>query len=248
MIENVIILEEGLWPPDKVEVHRLTEKKHLVAIYLNDLEAIEEKWEKILAKNKDATPGPTIRLAGRHHLGDKMILEAIPSDYKTSQMLGWLGVAMVPVTEDGYIGLQGEVESVAATIGKGPRSPGCTPRDTKMIEHTIKEMKKEFNVDITEENLTIHGVIESRPPKSSLHHALVIKVKLPLTFKKLKESWEGAEDKWEGPLIPLKLDYVNKKAILEKGQNPKAINAQSKVILQIILRSEFNTEGEVKIS
>jgi len=238
IIEHAIVLEKGVWRPDQLEIRQIAGKL-TDQLHRNELEAIEENWQKILLKNRSAFAGPTVRLMSRRYFDNRLILEVVPSDYKESCLLGWLGAAMVPVTSDGYIALQGSVDSIAATIGEGIRVPGCTPVDTGFIPHIIKEMKEEFEVDITKDNLTIQGLIEVRPPIANLHHGLVVKVKLSLTHEGLKECWEQAEDKWEGELIFLKLDYEKKIALLPEIGDLKTFHRSSLVILAMIIESEF---------
>ena len=241
MVENVLIIEKGLWAPRNIIIHKIAERSD-IRLYPGDFEAIEERWKEVLAKNKKAFIGPTVRFVGSHRIGEDLIIEIIPSDYKEGCTLGWLGAAMVPITTDGYVGLQCHVDSISATIGKGVRVPGCTIEDTEETYHIIKEMKEEFNVEITTDDITIHGLIEVRPPVSLLNHALIAKINLSLNYRELKKSWETADDKTEGKLTFCKLDYSRKKISFKEIGGKKMLNPQSLVILEMISESEFGTK------
>ncbi|MCX6764212.1 MAG: hypothetical protein NTU58_00680 [Candidatus Nealsonbacteria bacterium] len=251
MVENVIILEEGIWTPENLKIHKIAEMSE-IKMYPGDNEAIEKKWKDILTKSPKAFPGDTICFAGSHQIGRDLIAEVIISDYKVSQIVGWLGAAMIPITTDYFIGLQCQVASVAATVGKGIRVPGCTPENTEVIDHIIKEMKEEFNVEITRNNLTIIGLLKVKPPIASLHNAFVVVVKVPFNREELRRKWETAEDRKEGELVFLELDYKQKKLSwgkfweeVEAVKGEKLINVQSLTILEMIAKSEFGTkEGE----
>lgn len=236
--ENLLILEKGFWKSDQVRIHQLANRESL-SLYPGDAEAIEKNWQGILAKNPKAFPGPTIRLVGRHHLGETLVLEVLPSDYKEGCFVSFLGVAMVPVTSDGYIALQGPVSSVAATIGGGIRVPGCTPTGTNVFPHIIKEMMEEFNVRVTEDNLAVIGLIEARPPIAMLHHGLVVKVKVSQTREEFQNCQKGAEDRWEGELLFLELTPESVWEAVNRAEN---YNQQSRLIIAMVAESELDED------
>ena len=240
MIENVLVLERGKWSSDQIKVHQIAQRED-IRLFPADPKVIETSWEEVLTKNSKAFAGPTVRLVGRHRLEDKLVLEVIPSDYREgSTLLGWLGVAMVPVTNDGYIALQKPVSSVSTTIGAGIRVPGCTPKDTNVNSCIIEEMREEFGIGVTEDDLTILGLIEVRPPLAKFHNALVAEVKLSLSHQELAHYWEEAEDKWEGGLHFLKLDYQKKKIFSQGIDSLEMINRQSLLILGLIIENQFD--------
>ena len=74
-------------------------------------------------------------------------------------------------------------------------------------------MQEEFGADVPEENITILGLLETKPPAANHHYSFALKVKIKETFKELKEKWSKAEDKWEGEMLPLPL---TKEAVAEK--------------------------------
>ncbi len=232
------ILERGLWSPDQLVAHSIVERE-AVKLYPGDAEAIEANWNGILAKNPKAFAGPTVRLLGRHRLDDKLILEVAPSDYKEGYFLSFLGVAMVPVTTDGFIALQEPVASVAATIGGGTRVPGCTPSDSLIIGEVIRKMKKEFGAEVLPEHLSILGLIEARPPIAKFHHGLVVKVSMPCVKDQLAESWQGAEDKWQGNLEFLEMRRGLPTFGSASGSNYQKLNRQSLLILTMVIESEL---------
>lgn len=251
MVENVIVLEEGNWKPDNLIIQKIADKSK-IRMYPGDKKAIKEKWKKVLTKNPKAFSGKTIRFLGSHQIEKDLVAEVTPSDYREGQIVGWLGVAMIPITTDDFIGLQCPVASIAATVGKGIRVPGCTPENTEVIDHIIKEMEEEFNVEITRNNLTIIGLLQVKPPIASLHNAFVVVVKVPFNHEELRRKWETAEDRREGELVFLELDYKQKKLSwgkfweeVESVKGEKLINVQSLTILDMIAKSEFGTkEGE----
>lgn len=234
-MENLIVLERGEWTAKNLVIHPIVNDRKLVQLYSEDDEVIKKSWDEILKKNPKAFPGPTVRLVGRHHLGKKLVLEVLPSDYREGfAVLGWLSVAMVLVTSDGYIALQGAVVAVVATVGSGIRVPGCTPPHHNFISHIIKEMHEEFGVTISPHNLTILGVVESRPPISRPHHGLIVRVKLKENRGELQKSWEKSEDKWEGELKFLKFSSAEIKSVIDNTD----YHAGSRLILKMVAESE----------
>lgn len=229
---GLLVLERGNWRPDQISVHQITQRG-LINLFPGDSQAIEENWQEILGKNPKAFAGPTIRLIGRHRLRDKLVLEVIPSDYKEGCLLGFLGVAMVPVTSDGFIALQGPVASVAATVGAGIRVPGCTPPHTGIMAHVAKEMREEFAVDINAGSLSVLSLNEISPPVAKSHNALVVKVSLSQTSKELLDCWQKAEDKWEGELKFI--GFNNGKVSLSDFGGHEAFNRQSLLILAMVV-------------
>jgi len=141
--------------------------------------------------------------------GEILRINVAASNYKEAMVIGWLGVAMVPVTSDGYVALQAPVDRIAATVGHGIRVPGCTLPHTDFFPHIITEMKEEFNVEVGPKQLVTVGLVEVRPPLARFHHALIVKVTLKETFRQLKAKWKKAKDKWEGEILPFKLTAGN---------------------------------------
>lgn len=167
---------------------------------------IETAWQEVLARNPQAFPGPTVRLRGPvREEGGKLHLDVLPCDYRQSMVLGWLGVAMVPVTSDGFVALQAPVVSIAVTIGNGIRTPGCTPPSTDFFSHIIKEMWEEFGVVIDCSQLLVLGLVRVDPPVAKRNHALVVRISLNETFDELQRQWATAKDKWEGNIQPFRL-------------------------------------------
>jgi len=237
-IKNVLVLEKGIWTPDQIRVRQV--KINQFQRDDEEARAIDDNWQKILAKNPQAFSGPTIRLVGRHCLRDRLVLEVVPSDYKESCFLGWLGVAMVPITRDGYLALQGHVSSISATVGEGMRVPGCTPKDTKVIPYLIEEMREEFGVRVAKDNLTILGLTEVKSPLSMPNSALVTKVKITQSRQELIKCWEKARERWEGELHFVKLDYERKKVSFQELGGSGMINPHSLLILGLVIENELN--------
>lgn len=232
-VQNPIILEKGTWKPQNVVIHQIIKERDAISIFSLDKEAIEANWNEILEKNPKAFAGPTVRLVNNHTVGEKLILEVLSSDYREGCVLNWLGVAMVPVTSDDFIAVQTPVAAIAATIGGGIRVPGCTPPHADFFPHIIKEMKEEFNVDITEEQLTVLGLLRVKPPLAKYHHGLVVKVSLKETMEELKAKWQTAQDKWEGNLLPLNLrDREEIKKITSE------MSPISRLIVNLIIETE----------
>lgn len=171
---------------------------------------IESAWQEVLARNPKAFPGSIVRLRGPvKEEGGKLHLNVLPSNYKQAMVLGWLGVAMLPVTSDGYVALQAPVASIAATVGGGIRVPGCTPLSTDFFSHIILEMREEFGVVIDCSQLLVLGLVRVDPPAAKLHYALVVRVSLNETFDELQRQWATAKDKWEGNIQHFQLTPNN---------------------------------------
>lgn len=231
---KVVVLESGRWSADQVTVRPFFENLSCLT-FLWDEEEIEKRWKAVLDKNPKATPGPTLQLGGRHFVkdGQIMVLDVFPSNYKKSQLYGWLAVAMIPVTSDGYIALQAPVSSIAASIGGGIRVPGCTLPHCDIFGHTAKEMKEEFGVQVERKDLSVLGLIEVQKPK--LHHGLIVEVKLAQTSQELEEAWNTAEDKWEGELKFLK--FQGRAGVLEGElfENYAMYNPQGLLIISMFV-------------
>lgn len=173
---------------------------------------IRKAWKEVRKNNHGAFAGPTVRMTGWSIVGDRgkiLRVSVAASNYKEAMALGWLGVAMVPVTSDGYVALQAPVKRIAAIVGDGIRVPGCTPPHAEIFPHIIKEMKEEFNVDVEPKQLLVVGLVEVNPPLAMFHHSLIVNVALKETFEQLKAKWKTAEDKWEGEILPFKLTAGN---------------------------------------
>lgn len=172
--------------------------------------AIEVAWQEIMKKNPKAFAGSTVRLRDYEvSEGNILRINVLPSDYKKAMVLGWLGVAMVPLTSDGYVVLQAPVASVAATVGDGIRVPGCTPPRADFFSDIIAEMKEEFGVKVDLSDLSVLGLVEVLPPLAKHHYGLIVQVILKETFRELKKKWSAAEDRWEGEILPFKLTRQN---------------------------------------
>jgi hypothetical protein len=195
---NVQILKEGNWRPDQIKI--------------------------IQTPNSLILKRPAIQLLAYMECEGDLVLNVATSQYEN----GFLGVAMVPITSNGYVVMQKPVAKISKNIGGGIRVPGCTPPNKEIIPHILEEMKEEFNLIIGENSLSVLGLIEVRPPVVKIfHHALVVKIDLPYTNKKVKESWQNAKDKWEGELFFLKLaDNI----ITDTQQ----FNYQSSIIIQLV--------------
>jgi len=198
---------------------------------------IENVWRDILKINPHAYSGKTIRMSEYRDLGGLLQIKVFTSDYRSGMVLGWLGVAMVPITSDGFLILQSPVESIAATVGNGIRVPGCTLSDTDFVSQIIKEMNDEFNVKAVSEQLTVLGFVESIPPYAKFHHTLIVRVRIKETLEELRFRWQTAKDKWEGEILPFELtkDNVVKAVFSEKDKygpvTPIAIYLVAKEVL-----------------
>ena len=144
---------------------------------------------------------------------------------------------MVPITKDGYIVFHKNVAVISEAIsGPGLRAPGCTLINTDLTGNIIREMKEEFNVDVTKKDILFYGLTESRPPLSYFHHTLIGKVTTKLNRDELTELWSAAKDRYEGELEFIKIDYENKSYFKE---NTSAIGPNSEIILNTILEKDF---------
>ncbi|MEK9183027.1 MAG: hypothetical protein AAB849_00775 [Patescibacteria group bacterium] len=188
-----------------------TEKGGATLIDPNQQARIEASWQDVLAKNPKAFAGATVRLDGFQFSDDgaRLLLDVVSSDYKQGMVLGWLGVAMIPITSDGFVALQAPVASIAATVGGGIRVPGCTPPHPRFFHHIVQEMLEEFGVTVGFSQLKVLGLVQVSPPAAKYHHTLVVMVSLKETIGELKVSWEKAEDKWEGEVLPFQLTPNN---------------------------------------
>lgn len=209
--QRVRLLHGDSYSIENVILNQLVIKKEDVPISLDNKAKIEAAWQDILKKNPQAFAGETVRLRDYHFAdsGKKLILDVLPSDYKQGMVLGWLGVAMLPVTSDGYVALQAPVAAIAATVGGGIRTPGCTPPNAHFFCHIVKEMQEEFNVTVDHSQLKVLGLVRVNPPAAKYHHGLIVRVSLKETFDELKARWETAEDKWEGEILPFRLTSRN---------------------------------------
>jgi hypothetical protein len=204
-----------------------------VVIYPGLKASIVQNWNEVKKKNPEAFPGPTIRLANYHRAGDTLVVEVVPSDYSEGQFLGWQGVAMIPVTSDGFIVMQASVKALAASIGEGIRVPGCTPPHARVVDHIIKEMEEEFATQVTKDQLRILGICEILPPAAKRNNGIIARVDLKETFAELKEKWQDAEDKWEGEILPLELTRENILAAVKDERYARA----SKLLLLVVAES-----------
>lgn len=204
---------------------------------------IEDEWQEVLKKNPKAFPGPTVRMVS--HIDDlkKLCITVVASDYKHAMVMGWLGVAMVPITSDGYVALQAPVASIAATVGGGIRVPGCTPTNADFLSHIVKEMKEEFNVEVTQDQFTPLGLVEVLPPLAKRHRDLIVQVSLKETFNDLKAKWEGAEDKWEGQILPFKFTPENVITAIFAEKDKKKYGPVTPVALYLAARERFGDFG-----
>lgn len=232
---NVKMLVCGTWDADQLVMWPLVEDMKDVPVYPGAMEFIENNWAEIKAANPKAFPGPTFRLENHHLVGDKLVVEVLPSNYAHGQFLGWLGVAMVPVTSDGFVALQGPVASIAASVGGGTRVPGCTPPHANFVDHTIREIEEEFNVQVTRKQLTVLGLQELLPPVAKRHNAVVIKVNLKESAEELRAKWETADDKWEGEL---KLLPLTRESVLSALPPNEKYHVASRLSLLLVAESE----------
>lgn len=235
-VPNPLLLEKGYWTPDDVIIQQIVSDRRQIEVAQVDQEAAEDNWREIQKKNPRVFAGPTIRLTQSHILPDgKLVLEVLPSDYKEGCHLNWLGAAMIPVTTDNRVALQASVASIAATIGAGTRTLGCTFPHTDIFGHLEKEMSEECNVGIVEENITILGLVRVRPPLSKFNYCLVAKIKLKETFEELHSRWAMAEDKWEGELLPFEM---TREKVLSILVNPKGYGPVTPLAIQLVALSE----------
>lgn len=235
-MNNPLILEKGVWQPWQVLITQNTEP---VKLKPQDLAMIEQCWKKILQINPTMVARPTISLVSHcRNANGNLLLEVKPSNYKEGCIIGFLGVAMVPITSDGFMALQAPVASISEVVGHGIRVPGCTPSHIDLVPQIITEMKEEFNVKIAQDNLIILGLTEVRPPLAKYHHGLVAKIHLNYTKDELEQAWQNAQDKWEGKLLFLKLDY--KKKILLSPWDNKSFNQHSLLIIKVVADYEFS--------
>lgn len=161
------------------------------------------------------------------------MIEVVPSDYSEGQFLGWQGVAMIPVTSDGYVVMQANVQSIAVSIGGGIRVPGCAPPHIGVIDHIIKEIDEEFAAQVTKDQLRILGLCEVLPPAAKRNNGLIVRVDMKETFKELKEKWQNSEDKWEGEILPFELTKEN---VLSAVKDEKYARS-SKLLLLVVAES-----------
>lgn len=235
-VPNPLLLEKGYWTPDDVIVQQIVSDRRQIEVAQVDQEAAEDNWREIQKKNPQAFAGPTIRLVQSHILPDgKLVLEVVPSDYREGCLLNWLGAAMIPVTADKRIALQASVASIAATIGAGTRTLGCTFPHTDLFGHLEKEMREECNVEIADDDVTILGLVRTRPPLSKFNYCLVVKINLTETFEKLRSQWATAEDKWEGELLPFEMTRDNVFSVLA---NTQGYGPVTPLAIQMVAESE----------
>lgn len=235
-VSNPLLLEKGSWTPDEVVVQQIVSDRRYIEVAQIDQEAADNNWREIQKKNPQAFAGPTIRLTQSHVLPDgKLVLEVLPSDYREGCLLNWLGAAMIPVTADNHVALQASVASIAATIGAGTRTLGCTFPHTDLFGHLKKEMHEECNVEIADESVTILGLVRTRPPHSKFNYCLVVKIKLKETFAELRAKWATAEDKWEGELLPFEL---TREKVLSMFANPQGYGPVTPLAIQLVAESE----------
>lgn len=208
---RVRLIERRSYPIENVIFDQKVARKEDVPIGPEVHVKIEAAWQDILKKNPKAFAGETVRLENSYCPAgtEDLCIDVLPSDYKQGMVLGWLGVAMLPVTSDGYVALQAPVATIAATIGGGIRTPGCTPPNAHFFCHIVKEMREEFNVTVSLSQLRVLGLVEVNPPTAKHHYGLIVRVSLKETFDELKAKWETAEDKWEGLILPFRLTPEN---------------------------------------
>lgn len=258
-VRGIVVRAIGAWRPEEVEFYQAFGcegeaikdgdcRREDLNISPGDAEAIKKNWDATLERSKGSPrqpfSGPTMRLVDLHYTGDnKMVLGLARSNYRNGcGALGFFGVAMVPVTSDGFIAMQGPISEVSATIGGGTRVPGCTPVDCDVLRHVVTEMHEEFAVNVTEEHLVTLGVIDVGVEVARPHQALIMKVKLPLTSDELKKSWEEAEDKWEGSLVFLPINRGQGRVDVEAVGGWDVINAQSRLIIAMVAGHELDVD------
>lgn len=228
---------------EKVIFSQKVAKKEDVEISPQDQAKIEAAWQETLKRNPRAFPGGTMRLRDNCLIStaEKLCLEVLPSDYKQAMVLGWLGVAMVLVTSDGYVALQAPVATIAATVGGGIRTPGCTPPHVRFFCHIVKEMQEEFNVTVGLSQLKVLGLVEVSPPAAKYHHGLIVHVSLKETFDELKAKWATAEDRWEGEILPFRLtpENVVRAMFFEKEK----YNPVTPLVLHLVAKDQFGDFG-----
>lgn len=216
-LNRVTILEIGEWKADQVKIHVVTQKQN-IKLYTKDKQAIEKKWVTVKEEKPSTTPDPTVRLIGWHSIDDNLILEVIPSDYKEAQVLGKLGIAMVPITKEDYIVLQGPSEDRDHMYGEHLRPPGCTPTGPGIFKKVIEEMNDEFGVRVEKDDFIVVGLIHVQPPAGPMpEFCLVIRVDYKENFKRLRDSWEEAKDKKEGKPVWLALNVDKGTTVLDKS-------------------------------
>ncbi len=257
ILSNIWLLAKEKLEPDEAKVHQVTDRSN-IQLYGGDQNAIDDKWYKVPEKKPWTHKGPTIRLAGWHTLYDdgkddekdkkdkkkkKFILEVIPSDYKEAYLLGYLGVATIPITQDSCIVLQDSCKQKHTYSGLGV--PGCTPIDTDVLPQVIREMYEEFGVSgIRKSDLKVLGLIQVKPPAGPMpNHCLVVKVEYPGTFAKLEASWKKnvKDDKKMNEGEPVKLT-LNKELKKINSEKERKVEYPSLLALLMVLDSELSEE------
>jgi 8-oxo-dGTP pyrophosphatase MutT (NUDIX family) len=233
-LEDIVVLRTGAWKPGQLRVLEIP----CYPSYPEFSKTVEAEWQKTLAKNPQAFSGLCLRLAGHHLIDDRLVLEVIHEEYKNGQVFGWIGVFMSLLTKDGYLAMQMPKESIGSSIGRGIRIPGCTPTNADISNHVVREVREEFGTKIDPDSIIYLGLLETFPPVSWHHYALVSLIEIPLTKEELQKNWGKAEDRWEGDLAFIKVD--------EKGRicfdkiNPAQIQQMSRVALDIISKYKFD--------
>lgn len=232
------LLARGEWSVDQVVIRQTASGKEDVVIEKSQQIAIELAWQELLARNPRAHAGDTVRLDSFRITDDgNLELCVLPSDYRQGMVLGWLGVAMIPVTSDGYVALQASVASIAATVGNGIRVPGCTPPNVNFFSHAAREMNEEFGVKVERCQLTVLGLVEVNPPAAKYHHGLIVRVSLKETFAELKAKWQTAVDRWEGEILPFQFTADNVRVLLNEGG--RSYGPATPAALYLLAKAQF---------
>lgn len=177
--EAEIVGREGEWTPRQLKI-RIGEEYEIDD---NCRKAIKEKWEKRKQKDEELFSGDTVRICkplldNILNSRENLILNVHRSNYRDAGVIGFLGFTMIPITIDGHVVFCKATEKQETNGRKKFSLAGGTPEDVDIIHSVIEEMKEEFGVVITQDNLTIHGITKV-PPHGNIEMpscCLVVKV------------------------------------------------------------------------
>jgi hypothetical protein len=236
-LNHIFLLETGIWKPEQLKVHMIAEKRN-ISLFSGDNDAIDKEWLRMLDRKPEAFIGPTIRLVGWHRNDSNLILEVIPSDYKESCLLGYLGVAMVMITKDSHVVLQGP--SKHTVYGDTLRIPGCTPENTEVLSAVVRETCEEFGVVVKKKDLRVVGLIYTTPPAAPIpHYGLIVRVNCEISSHEVKQNWKNAKDKSEGKPVTIPLNTANAE-MLASEESKQEIPYSSCLALLLVLNSLSN--------
>ncbi len=237
--KNIRLLARGEWSANQLIVWPLLDDKKKVKIFRGLTDNIQQRWKELRNKSPRIFDGPVFRLVDYYEINRRLVLDVLPSSYKEGQVLGVLGISMIPLTSDGYLILQASVANLVPIFGQGIRSPGCTPDNRDFVKHTIKELYEEMGVVVSGENLTFVGLVEARYSSFRYLKSIVAKVKIKETLDELLALSKSAKDRWEGELVPLRL----RKKIINDVMYDKKYSKIARLIIALVAQSEMGHLG-----